>query len=176
MTKGRQLYIRFTRLLQPMLLLGVRTYTAITGSPRARVVVQNELGEVLLLKNVLSHDGKWIVPGGGVKRGEPWAVAAQRELYEETGMKRPVDAFHSLGSIDSLAVKNMHFTAVAFSVLVQKSELPHKLHNPHEIVAVGWFTPDKLPDDTNELVQVLLERAKDRGKSLSHAAESSTIN
>lgn len=160
MTPTRRFYLLATRALQPVLLLGVRTYSRITGNPRARVVVLNEYGEVLLLKNVLSHDGKWVVPGGGVKHGEPWVVGAQRELHEETGIDKPLELFRSLGSVSPQAVKNMHFTAVVFALVVKKYELPPELYNPREIVCTGWFLPDALPDDTNELVPLLLERAK----------------
>lgn len=30
--------------------------------------------------------GKWVIPGGGVKFGEPWREAARREILEETGL------------------------------------------------------------------------------------------
>jgi len=160
MTLARRFYLLATRALQPVLLLGVRVYSHITGNPRARIVVFNEYGEVLLLKNVLSHDGKWVVPGGGVKRGEPWVAGAQRELHEETGIDKPLESFRPLGSVSQQAVKNMHFTAVVFALILKKDELPQELHNPREIVCTGWFLPDTLPDDTNELVPLLLERAK----------------
>jgi 8-oxo-dGTP pyrophosphatase MutT (NUDIX family) len=34
----------------------------------------------------------WELPGGGVEPGESWAVAAVRELHEETGLVVPADA------------------------------------------------------------------------------------
>jgi 8-oxo-dGTP pyrophosphatase MutT (NUDIX family) len=34
----------------------------------------------------------WELPGGGLEPGETWAMAAVRELHEETGLRIPLDA------------------------------------------------------------------------------------
>ncbi|MFI6879159.1 NUDIX hydrolase [Streptomyces sp. NPDC050400] len=58
----------------------------------ARVVLLDGSGRVLLLR---FHDDPerpsaghlWLTPGGGVRDGESLAVAAARELHEETGLR-----------------------------------------------------------------------------------------
>lgn len=66
----------------------------------ARVVLLDGENRVLLFRLYLDHrvpqrGSYWLTPGGGVGRGEPIAVAAARELWEETGLR--VDP-ESLGS------------------------------------------------------------------------------
>ncbi len=52
-----------------------------------RVVIPDEEGKILMVKQ--SHEGKdiWMVPGGGIEEGENAAEAAVREVLEETGLK-----------------------------------------------------------------------------------------
>ncbi len=51
-----------------------------------RVILINEEGQILLVKQ--HHDGKdiWMVPGGGIEEGENSQDAAIREIMEETGL------------------------------------------------------------------------------------------
>lgn len=53
-------------------------------SERTRILIHHE-GKVLVMKNWVS-DHSWQLPGGGLHRGEPVVVGAQRELREETGI------------------------------------------------------------------------------------------
>jgi 8-oxo-dGTP pyrophosphatase MutT (NUDIX family) len=55
------------------------------GHGRTRVVVVHE-GKVLVMKQWISG-GKWHLPGGGLRKDEPMAEGAARELLEETSLQ-----------------------------------------------------------------------------------------
>lgn len=75
------------------------------------------------------REGKWVFPGGGIKRGEDVKKAAVREVWEETGVKCKAiaDPIRTLGKKD-----------VAF--VHCKASRGQKLNNNHEFTALGWFT------------------------------------
>lgn len=54
------------------------------GSRRARVIVIT--GDKVLLVKLWLSAGSWILPGGGIHRGENHLAAAVREVREETGV------------------------------------------------------------------------------------------
>ena len=54
------------------------------------ILVTNSDGKLLLVKKpdgIGPYAGMYLTPGGGVKNGERVVDAAERELYEETGVK-----------------------------------------------------------------------------------------
>lgn len=59
----------------------------------ADIILRNSLGQVLLVHRAYTDDfmnGKWGFPGGKIEAGEDAAVAAKRELKEETGLDAEV--------------------------------------------------------------------------------------
>lgn len=52
-----------------------------------RVIIPDEEGRILMVRQ--NHEGKdiWMVPGGGIEDGENAKEAAVREVFEETGLK-----------------------------------------------------------------------------------------
>ena len=56
--------------------------------PIARVIVQNDKNEVLILKRSYSEhaNGSWCLPGGKIHYGETVKKSAARELQEETSL------------------------------------------------------------------------------------------
>jgi ADP-ribose pyrophosphatase YjhB (NUDIX family) len=68
----------------------------ISPAAGAEAVIVRE-GKILLIKR--SDNGLWAVPGGLVEVGETLAEAAQRELWEETGIRGQVTRL--LGIFDS---------------------------------------------------------------------------
>ncbi|SCK01550.1 Dihydroneopterin triphosphate pyrophosphatase [uncultured Eubacterium sp.] len=51
-----------------------------------RVVLQNEEGKILMVKQHHEDRDIWMVPGGGIEEGENSIEAAVREAKEETGL------------------------------------------------------------------------------------------
>lgn len=75
------------------------------------------------------RDGRWVFPGGGVKRGESVEKAAAREVWEETGIK-----CKTTGKPIRLPDKK----DVAF--LHCKARSGQDFNFNKEFAAVGWFT------------------------------------
>jgi len=67
----------------------IRTYDSDGYRQRAAAVcVKDEKGEeVLLVTSKRAGLSKWVIPGGGVEPGECAADAAEREVFEEAGVK-----------------------------------------------------------------------------------------
>ncbi|MEO1045436.1 MAG: NUDIX domain-containing protein [Pseudomonadota bacterium] len=53
----------------------------------AKLVVRNAAGEVLLIRHSYGRSDLYMLPGGGIRRGEAAVDAAQRELMEEVGCR-----------------------------------------------------------------------------------------
>ena len=105
----------------------------------AGIFALNGEGNVLLVKSPKWPDGEWICPGGHVEYGEPLAVAAEREMLEETGLKVKFErVFMVLESIFSPHFeKKRHFV---FLECLARGEGQVKLDG-RELNEYKWFVP-----------------------------------
>lgn len=135
---------RFGRIITPIAIVNLKIYTFLTGRQRARVLVVNEFDEVLLLQGMIS-DGRWSLPGGGLKRSESAVAAARRELHEETGIDASETDFIYMTTLSKPDYR-ISFTAPLYYLRVSRSSLPDKMVNTWEIASIAWFQRDKLPE------------------------------
>ena len=61
--------------------------------PVAAVILRVGPSIVLVQRAIAPRIGDWCLPGGFVQRGETFAAAAARELFEETGISVPIANF-----------------------------------------------------------------------------------
>lgn len=101
-------------------------------------ILFNGAGEVLLVRHSYQAPGRWMLPGGGLRRGEPAEDAARREALEETGcrMRDCVDCGIDLVSVRG-ARNNVHLVAG------RTDDTP--VADGREIVAARFFAFDALP-------------------------------
>ncbi|MDD4564962.1 MAG: NUDIX hydrolase [Eubacteriales bacterium] len=52
-----------------------------------RVIIPDEEGKILMVKQTHEGNDIWMIPGGGIEDGENSIEAAIREVFEETGLK-----------------------------------------------------------------------------------------
>lgn len=114
-----------------------RVFRPITLGSRT-LVIKNR--EILLVK--LTYHKGWLLPGGGVDRGESFLAAASRELAEECGIKA-----------HSLSLFGLYFTEqqrkrdhVAVYVIEDFSHLAKHKPDP-EIAEARFFPLESLPSD-----------------------------
>jgi 8-oxo-dGTP pyrophosphatase MutT (NUDIX family) len=85
----------------------------------------------LLLCHVTGHD-LWDLPKGMQEPGEAAVVTARRELFEETGLEFPEDAFIEIGCFDFRPDKRLHlFKAYAPASLADIGHLVCASHFRH---------------------------------------------
>jgi len=78
--------------MRALLQIGYLLRRIVIGALRLRttgvkVMVFNERGELLLIRNSYGDSAQYLLPGGGVSRRESLAAAAIREIDEELGLQ-----------------------------------------------------------------------------------------
>ena len=141
---------RLQPIAQPLFRLFARANRAMTLGVRG--VVLNAAGEVLLVEHTYMHG--WHLPGGGVERGETAEAALARELIEEAGVK-------VIGRPKLCAVHANTGRFRGDHVLLYRIEEWEgcEATSRGEILQLGWFYPDALPDGTTALTQLRISEA-----------------
>ena len=103
----------------------------------SRVLAFDARGQVLLIRHSYGS-GNWMLPGGGIGRGEDPMAAALRELAEETGLTLTGPRCFAVEDEPLYGTTNrVHlFTGRAGGVLAIDGR---------EIIEATWFAPHALP-------------------------------
>lgn len=103
-------------------------------------VIERADGAVLLAR--LSYRNSWGLPGGLLKRGESPEEAARREVREESGLDIELESDPAV-VVDADAQR----VDVVFRARPAIDSDPEAVGaSSPEIVELGWFQPDELPD------------------------------
>lgn len=113
------------RLLFPTFLVGV------VG------VIENDRGEILLLRHTYRERHPWGLPSGWIERGEQPADALRRELREEAGFDV------SLGPVWSVSADPR---VAAISIVFRGRYTGGAFTSSAEVSSAQFFPPDSLPD------------------------------
>jgi 8-oxo-dGTP pyrophosphatase MutT (NUDIX family) len=125
--------------------IGMKPYARFTRGMTlgARVIVIDKSDRVLLVKQTYAKG--WILPGGGVERGETLDFAALRELREEAGIQ-------ATGQLQLLGIYSNHRVFpgdhVACFTLREFEQLPWQ--PDAEIEGAAFFELHALPNEINE--------------------------
>jgi 8-oxo-dGTP pyrophosphatase MutT (NUDIX family) len=130
MNKFYRLYIIFGKILFWVLLPIERFFIRRTHRVYGLIIKYNK---VLLTKNWLS-DGKWALPGGGVKKAESSAESLKRELHEELSI--------DLGKKPLKIVKSGHWRnhnfGFSYDIYEIDPKIDFKINRKLEITDVAW--------------------------------------
>lgn len=128
------------------------------NSRRTRTLVISD--DHILLQRGLFGNQRWGLPGGGVKNDENPLKGAVRELEEETGVVINEERLQFIGEDRLPRDKPWPKSDLLFYVvnLPKRSEI--KITRPLEILEVGWFKLDRLPQDCGASIRIGLDMLK----------------
>ena len=117
-------------------------------------IVERDDGALLLVRH--SYRKRWGFPGGLLQRGEEATIAARREAMEEVGLRIETIAPPAV-VVDPRARR----VDVIYRCLPAAGEALDELRpRSPEIVEVGWFDPQQLPELQKEAASAVIEVAR----------------
>jgi len=136
--------------------------------PASYAVIRNPLGHVLMLKRHGTGycDGQWGLPSGHMEPGESPSACVTREVWEEVGLKVPMESFLPAHALCRAAINRVDF----FFTLSRpvKDDLPTNME-PQKCSELGWFPLTMLPSNTIPYIKEALE-AIQNGRSFSETS------
>ena len=118
-------------------------------------------GKLLLgrRKNVVGHN-TWGFPGGHLEVGESIEKCAERELYEETGMRCKIFILNNV--INQIISKHKYYLQIGVEAIDVRGE--PKVMEPDKCYELKWFDFNKLPKNIlkwhKEQIKVFLKNKK----------------
>lgn len=113
------------------------------GSKRTRVVLHHE--DKILLVTAWYGAGQWILPGGGLHKGEDPVQGAVREVKEETSIEIHATKLQKITEMNVRNGQGFRFKVYAFSY--ELAARPTVSRQKHEIADSTWMSwQDALQD------------------------------
>ncbi len=117
--------------------------------PGATVLVEDDDGRVLL--GLRRDNGEWAMPGGGAEEGGSFATTAITELWEEVGLEADPADLVAFASVSEPADHVVHYPGGDVTHYFGIWFVLRRWHGDpkpdgEELVEVGWFGRDELPE------------------------------
>ena len=129
---------------------GVRERIAAGG-----IVVRSDAGRVFVVLTREKSKRDYILPKGGIEKGESLEQAARREIAEEAGITQ-LELLESLGTRSRLSFNKNRWTTTQY-FLFQSGQIEPGVTEKASYVP-GWFPIDALPNmlwpEQRELIEV----------------------
>ncbi|WP_172119165.1 NUDIX hydrolase [Actinomyces faecalis] len=129
--------------------------------PGVSVVVTDPEGRVLLGRR--SDSGRWAVVSGVPEPGEQPAAAALRECEEETGVTPEILGVTAVEAEEPIEFPNGDrcvFMSIDFVARTDAAGAARARVGDEESTAVGWFSPDALPEPVPRSTRRRIEAAR----------------
>lgn len=159
---------RFTMMCPPDGIISEHHYPT---TPRLAVgaVVFNDGCVLLVQRGKAPARGQWAIPGGSVKLGETLQQAAQREVFEETGIrikaKQPVYVFDVVDVAENGGVR-WHYVIIDLEATYQGGQL----RCGDDALDARWVRPSDLSElEVNPTTRKLLRQHYGFGDSTGEA-------
>jgi 8-oxo-dGTP pyrophosphatase MutT (NUDIX family) len=113
-----------------------------------KCVLRDGDGRLLLVRHTYGDRRAWELPGGGSRRGEDPAAAAQREAREELGVD--IGAWRELGDVYG------EWTGARLTLTCLEAPWPAGATltlDPVEIADAAWWAPGALPEPLGEVTR-----------------------
>jgi 8-oxo-dGTP diphosphatase len=139
----------FRRLPRPVRRVIIRTFTP-SYTVGAVLALQRSDGTLLLVEQ--RHTPGWALPGGLLRRGERPADGLIREVAEEVGVVLDPAALPLPVAVLAPRVRRVD---VVYSMSEAGVLMPKRGEDKDEVIGVGWFALDALPDLNDATLDIL---------------------